>query len=392
MSTNVVPQQTPYFDFELSTSDDLLALRVSEQAALFDLTDKLYRAEALPAVYEAAVDAIMRALRCHRASILLFDETAKMRFVAQRGLSDTYRRAVEGHSPWDRDTCEPEPILIPNVGASDMPPALRSVVAAEGIGALAFIPVIAKGKVAGKFMTYFDQPHRFSEGEILLALTIARQLGFAVEREQADEARRQSEAGQQLLLREMSHRVKNILAIVSGVVALSSRYSKDPKDLPKTIRERINALTVAHDLILPGEGRENSGLSLRSLVSTVLSPYDAQELGSQRVSLVGKDIKIGSAVATTLALIFHELATNAVKHGSLSLADGTVRVEWEIDDHLTVRWREREGPQVDGPRGPAGFGSHLLQSSVTSLGGSLEENWNPLGLELAFNIPADRIG
>src|SRR6185437_3936841 len=107
-----------------------------EQTALYELTDQLFRTGSLNDACEAALDAIGRALGCERASILLADDTGVMRFVAWRGLSDGYRNAVEGHSPWAPDVKEPEPVCVSDVETADLSDDLRAVVAAEGIGAL----------------------------------------------------------------------------------------------------------------------------------------------------------------------------------------------------------------------------------------------------------------
>ena len=111
-----------------------------------------------------------------------------MRFIAWRGLSDGYRRAVDGHSPWTKDTKEPQPICIENIDSADLDDALKATIKAEGIRALAFVPLFAKGGLIGKFMTYCDAPRAFTDAEIGLAVTIARQLGFSLERMQAGEA------------------------------------------------------------------------------------------------------------------------------------------------------------------------------------------------------------
>ena len=134
-----------------------------QQVVLHQFTDRLYRADSRQAVYDAALDAIDGALGCERAAILLFDESGVMRFVAWRGLSDGYRRAVDGHSPWTRDTKDPQPICIEDIGRAELPDPLKATVKAEGIGALAFIPLMAKGELIGKFMTYYDAPRLFSE-------------------------------------------------------------------------------------------------------------------------------------------------------------------------------------------------------------------------------------
>lgn len=161
------------------------ALRVDEQAALYSFTDKLFRAETLSDCYDAAIKAIIASLHCHRAAVLLFDAAGVMQFAASTGLSPGYKRAVTGHSPWKKGESDPKPVVIADVAASDLSDELKDAVRSEGIGALAFVPVMANGSLIGKFMAYYDRPHAFSEAELDLALTLARQLGFAVERERA---------------------------------------------------------------------------------------------------------------------------------------------------------------------------------------------------------------
>ncbi|MDQ7248005.1 PAS domain S-box protein [Dongia sedimenti] len=165
-----------------------LARRAEEQSALFDFTDAMQQAHAPEQVHEAALDAILRALRCDRASILLADDAQVMRFVTARGLSDTYKRAVEGHSPWSPDEQQPQPVTIPDLRRSDLPEDLRASIEAEGIAAVAFIPLRQNRRLLGKFMAYYDTPHAFTEPEINIALTLARQLGFGLERMQAERA------------------------------------------------------------------------------------------------------------------------------------------------------------------------------------------------------------
>jgi PAS domain S-box-containing protein len=125
---------------------------------------------------------------------LLFDDCGVMRFVGWRGLSDGYRNAVEGHSPWKPDDIYPEPICINDIDMAEIGDSLKAVVKGEGIGALTFIPLVSRGKIIGKFMTYFNAPHVFSDDEIGLSLTIARGLAFGVDRKRAEELLRQNAA------------------------------------------------------------------------------------------------------------------------------------------------------------------------------------------------------
>lgn len=177
-----------------------LARRVQEQTALYEFTAALQHSADLDDIYAHAITAVLRALDCDRASVLLFDHAGVMRFVEWRGLSEGYRTAVEGHSPWGRDAVDPAPICIADVATAQLSDVLKEVVRAEGVAALSFIPIMAGGRLLGKFMTYYDRPHVFDAAETDLALTIARQLGFALEQ------RRASRAAQQLAaIVESSH-------------------------------------------------------------------------------------------------------------------------------------------------------------------------------------------
>jgi PAS domain S-box-containing protein len=174
--------------------ENSLAKRVNELTTLYELTERLQRAKALPEIYQAALDAIVSALGCDRASILLFDSNSVMRFVAWRGLSEAYRTAVDGHSPWTADAIEPKPIFMSDILTSDEVASLKATVTAEGIRALAFVPLVTNGKLIGKFMTYHGTSHQFTDNEMNLASTIARQLALSIGRQIAEEDLRHSEA------------------------------------------------------------------------------------------------------------------------------------------------------------------------------------------------------
>jgi PAS domain S-box-containing protein len=156
--------------------------RMEEQAALHQFSKRLERAHTLQEVYEAALDAITLGMRCKRASILLFDQTKTMRFVAWRSLSEGYRQAVDGHSPWSADTINPAPITIEDIHTSELPAELKQTIIAEGIAALAFLPLLEGGRLLGKFMVYYDRPHSFGPQELETGRTLGRQLGFSIER------------------------------------------------------------------------------------------------------------------------------------------------------------------------------------------------------------------
>ena len=299
------------------------------------------------------LDAIARALGCDRASILMFDHTGVMKFVAWRGLSDGYRRAVEGHSPWTRDSKDPQPISIDDIERAELDASLKATVKAEGIGALAFIPLIARGALVGKFMAYYPTPHVFTEADIDLAVTIARQLGFSIERLRAEDAK-------ELLLNESKHRIKNTLATVQAIAGQTLRNA--PSDELQAFLARLHALGEANDLLT----LENwDQAPLREVVGRALKPFEASR--HDRIIVDGPSVALPANSSLMLTMCLHELATNAAKYGALSNGTGQVHVAWELlgngsDRKVKISWRESGGPPVAAPQ-RKGFGSVLIEQS-----------------------------
>jgi PAS domain S-box-containing protein len=490
--------------------DRKLLRRVNEQTALYQFTDRLYRAETLQDVYEAGLDAIQTALRCDRASLLFFDEMGVMRFAAWRGLSDAYRRAVEGHSPWTPEETDPSPICMSDLEAAELSESLRATIATEGIRALAFIPMVARGKVIGKFMTYYEAPHSFTADEMDLAVTIARQLGFSVERKRVAEAQRRAEQGlreneerlrlatqtgkvglwdwdivhdrlswtdsqfaimgldkndfeptvdgfftlvhaddrdrvrealartlrddvpyeiefrimrpdgrrawlfanasafwegnrpvrllgatfditerkeaeaqRALLVAELSHRVKNTLATVVSIAHQSFSRGQPVDEARRSFAARIQALAQTHSRLADAAW---SGVSFRTMLHDELAPYLREDGGNVRLS--GPDLMLNSKTAVTLGMAFHELVTNAVKHGALSRPEGCIEVTWTLaEGQLAIQWIESHGPKVSPPR-RSGFGRLLLERALAAdLRGDVQLNFAAHGLECRVSLP-----
>jgi signal transduction histidine kinase len=162
--------------------------RLKQLQALYQLTAALSQASALEDIFEAALAGLGHALGIERASILLFDPDGVMRFKAWRGLSDSYRRATEGHTPWAPDTKDASPVVVADVNDEPSLANLRAVILGEGIRALAFVPLVHRGKLLGKFMLYYPTPYLFTAEEIQLAETIAGHIVVAVARRLDEEA------------------------------------------------------------------------------------------------------------------------------------------------------------------------------------------------------------
>jgi PAS domain S-box-containing protein len=334
-----------------------LAQRAEEQAALYEFTDRLLRAGKAEHVYEAALDAITRALGCERASILLFDASGLLKFVAWRNLSDGYRRAVEGHSPWPKATKDPEPIAISDIEAADLAGPLKETVKAEGIGALACIPLTSRGELIGKFMTYYGARHNFPAAELDLSLTIARQLGFGLERLRADKEQEKTEHAKELLLAESQHRIKNTLATVQAIARQT--LHDDSADGVDAFLARLHALAEAHEVLSTENWHQ---APMREVVRRALKPFE--DSGHGRFSSEGPDLWLPAQASVVLTMCLHELATNAAKYGALSNSSGQVRLTWEPagDGAVALIWQETGGPLVNPPT-RKGFGSQLIESS-----------------------------
>jgi PAS domain S-box-containing protein len=156
------------------------------------LTTAISRSRTVEEIYAAALDALQAGLGVERASILLFDADGVMRFKAYRGLSSAYRHAVEGHTPWTPETRDAEPITVPDVRRDATLAAFLPVFAAEGIAALAFIPLVSLERVIGKFMLYYAHPTELTGDQLQLAIVIAAQVAFAVERTRTEQQARRS--------------------------------------------------------------------------------------------------------------------------------------------------------------------------------------------------------
>jgi two-component sensor histidine kinase len=178
--------------------------------------------------------------------------------------------------------------------------------------------------------------------------------------------RKQAEEGHELLAGEMSHRVKNLLLIASGLTAITSRSTKTTTDMARELTQRLTALGRAHDLVRPLPGSEGKAALLGDLIAVLLAPYDDLGAFSGRVRVAVPRMGVGEKSATTLALIVHELATNSLKYGALSSATGTLDVSCSIDqDEVVLVWTERGGPNVVAPD-TAGYGSKLVSRALES--------------------------
>ncbi|WP_232834143.1 MULTISPECIES: sensor histidine kinase [unclassified Sphingomonas] len=195
----------------------------------------------------------------------------------------------------------------------------------------------------------------------------------------------------EIVSQELSHRIKNIFAVVSGLISFAARGKPNFAATAADLRERITALGRAHDFVRPHSATSARPSvrqdSLHGLLAELFEPYRRD--GRLPIAIEGEDIVIDDRSTTPLALLFHELATNASKYGALSTDGGTVTLTVRRgDEAVTLAWVERGGPRVEVPEKSNGFGSQLIElAAVRQLGGEVQRDWDEGGFAATVTIP-----
>ena len=201
-----------------------------------------------------------------------------------------------------------------------------------------------------------------------------------------------------MLLREMDHRVKNLLTLASGIVSLSARWADTPGGLASDVRDRLSALARAHALTLSKTSddvsRTGQATTLHAMIRTIVSRFVGEtDDGQARVVIRGPDIAIDGAPVTSLALLVHEFATNAAKYGALSTSDGRIDIECsENSEKFLLSWKEEGGPEIQNEPDVEGFGSLLARMTVErQLSGELSRDWRACGLAINLSVARNRL-
>jgi two-component sensor histidine kinase len=179
-----------------------------------------------------------------------------------------------------------------------------------------------------------------------------------------------------LAVEELAHRLKNKLVTVQSIISFQLREEPQVRD---GILRRLSALSATDDLIIAAQGK---GARIGDIITAELRPYDVA-----RISIEGPDISLPPKLALTMALLFHELATNAAKYGALSQSVGRISVRWSYSNaRLNLEWRESEGPAVSAPN-HHGFGTRLFLRALAQFDGKVDATFASTGFVCALNVP-----
>ncbi|PWE52917.1 histidine kinase [Metarhizobium album] len=268
------------------------------------------------------------------------------------------------------------PIIFVTAGTSDGQRRFRGYEA----GAVDFIqkpiePDILRSKV-DVFFELYRQRQQMAAQRDELAL-------------QAD-ALRQAAGHKDILLREINHRIKNLFSLTAGLISLSARTATSVKEIESDLRSRVQALARAHELTLPDPGNENeaawTATTVTALLKAIVAPHEHED--GPHVVIEGADAPLNGNALTSLALLLHELTTNAAKYGALSAATGRLTIDVSVaDEILRLTWEERGVTAALDVSAREGFGTTLEKAALQGLKGSIEREWTNDGLSLSLDVP-----
>lgn len=395
--------------------------------ALYRIADLVAHVREPAEIYTPAVEAMIVATGADRASLLVFDEAGVMRFRAWHGLSEGYRAAVDGHSPWAPDSKDPALLLVPDVSADSSLGPLKHVILAEGIRALGFVPLGHHGRLLGKFTVYYDEPHEFSDLELKVAAMVAHYVAFGLDRVRAEAeisellareraARHEAETANHAkddFLAMLSHELRNPLnAIVHAVSVMDRGGDTARAKAQELIRRQTGHLARLLDDLLDAAQVGRGHLEIRPEPVDLRTParlaveklaHRFQEKHQTLHVSLPEQPAIVKGDATRLQQVVANLLDNASKY---TPAGGTAWLMGAVEDGEAVLCVRDTGPGIPADRlhsifdpftqinptlartsGGLGIGLSLVKRIVDLHGGAVEAHSDDEGATFTVRLP-----
>ncbi|HMI85077.1 MAG TPA: GAF domain-containing protein [Polyangiaceae bacterium] len=389
----------------------------SRAEQLYRFAQTVVIAQTVEQVFDAALAAIEAALGTSRSAVLTFGAEKLLRFRAWRNLSSDYRAAVEGHSPWPADATAPEPVLVPDAACDPAMAAYVSLFREEGIGALAFIPLVSRGRLLGKFMVYYDRPHTFATHELETAKAIANHLASVITRFDAvaklEETIRQNE----LFAGVLAHDLRNPLGAMMIAAQLllmrregeNGKGDRETKPLSRILSSGQRMTTMIDQLLDFTRARSGGGIAVEPH-ETNLADLCTQAVGELELAhpewTIQREVvgdQRGSWDSDRLLQVLSNLVANAGQHGtsnagiSLKL-DGTALHHVRVEIHNQGMIPESLQPHLFDPfrstlhrrdqsRG-LGLGLFIVREIVRAHGGQVDvSSSEPDGTTFSIVLP-----
>ncbi|HEY8254668.1 MAG TPA: HWE histidine kinase domain-containing protein [Rhizomicrobium sp.] len=241
-----------------------------------------------------------------------------------------------------------------------------------------------------------DKEGHFDKGHARIATELASFVGIALRMLRSEQNLQKALETQETLTREMGHRIKNLFAIAEGMVRITARSAESKEEMAQMLSGRFHALASAHALVRRSfsTGEDTRITDLATLLRTIVEPHERPVRGAaSKFSIAGPAISCGPQAINGIALVFHELTTNAAKYGALNADDGHVAVAWDkVGDDLIFRWTEKGGPCIAAAPRMSGFGDKLLRDTVLrQFAGQIDHDWRPGGLAVTVSLPVQNL-
>jgi len=354
------------------------------RAMLLDLGDRLRDLDTVSEMTRIAAEIVGQALNVSRAGYGRLDAASEYITIEQDWTSGTSisvagRHRFEDYGALREELDRGEPLVVDDVEADPRTASGSSLLRAIDVAAMVNMPVREHGRSVALFFVHVRETRHWTTDEIGFLRAAADRVELSVARVRAEEQQR-------LINHELSHRMKNLLAMVQSIATQTMRGATDVDTAKEVLAGRLIALGKAHDLLLGG------ALASTQMEPVIRSALQVHEDKDERFRISGPRLEIGADRALSLALMLHELATNAAKYGALSTEDGSVDLRWEIltdqeQPLLRLSWIEVGGPPVSPPK-RKGFGSRFIERGLASqVGGELILAYPPTGVTCTITAP-----
>ena len=247
---------------------------------------------------------------------------------------------------------------------------------------------IGRKEPLGTLWIVADKEGHFDRGDARAMTELATFVGIALKMVRTEEHLQRAVVEQQTLAREMNHRVQNVFAMTHGMVRATARKATSANEMEALLSGRLHALAKAHALVRRDLVSGSDTADLASLIRAIVLPHDMDD-AERRITIEGPPLRSSSRSSTRLALVLHELTTNAAKYGALSRSGGKVAINWRSQDaKLILNWQEHGGPPIIAPPQTKGFGSALIESTIVTQGaGEVDYDWRSHGLAVTISMP-----
>jgi two-component sensor histidine kinase len=377
----------------MGKSEDQPAERLRrQQDVLAEFGLNAFRTRDLDQLLNRASELVAEALDVRRAKILELLPNGKELLVRagvnwNPGVVGHVRFGADGYSPAGYALSHQEPVVSPDLETEtrfNIPPVLVE----HGIKSMVNVIIAGKERPFGVLEVDASRKRTFDSHDVSFLRNYANLLAAAVERHRSHQELAEATRLQSVLIQDLEHRVKNMLNLVQSIANQTNAEEPEAQLFRDTFLGRLRALAQAETMVFEGHAQE---IEMKRLVWRSIEPFEATHAGA--LFAEGPSLRLPARSGRIMALILHELGTNATKHGALSVPEGRVRISWEMEElddasQVRFRWREEGGPKVEPPE-RQGFGTRLLTNLASyELDGQaqLEHPAEGLQYEIAFSV------